>query len=134
MNQRPTGVTILAVLSAIGGVFSILAGVALLGLGAIAGSVGAGGLGGLAAIFGIIFLALGIAEIVLAYGMWTLKPWAWTLGIGLAVVSLALVVVQAVLNGNIVQSLTGSIVSIVIWAVVLWYLWQPQVKAAFGRS
>jgi hypothetical protein len=132
--QRPTGVTILAILSAIGGVFSILAGVALLGLGALAGSAGAGDLGGLTAIFGIVFLALGVAELALAYGFWGLKPWAWTLGIALAVISLALIVIQAVLSNNIVGSLTGSIVSIVIWAVVIWYLWQPQIKAAFGRS
>ena len=132
--QRPTGVTILAILSAIGGILVILGGVALLGLGAIAGSAGAGGLGGLAAIFGIAFLALGVAELVLAYGFWGLKPWAWTLGIGLAVISLALVVVQALLSGNIVGSLTSSIITIVIWAVVIWYLWQPQIKAAFGRS
>ena len=134
MNERPTGVTILAILAAIGGVLSIIAGVALLGLGALAGAAGSGGLGGLTAIFGIIAIVLGVAEIVLAYGLWTLKPWAWTLGIGLAIISLALIVVQAVLSGNIVNSLIGSIISIVIWAIVLYYLFTPRVKAAFGRS
>ena len=134
MQSRPTGVTILAVLSAIGRVLSILGGVVLLGVGAVVGTAGAGGLGGLAALFGLAFVVLGVAELVLAYGFWGLKPWAWTLGIGVAVVQLAFIVVQAVLSNNLVGSLTGSIISIVIWAVVIWYLWQPQIKAAFGRS
>jgi len=131
LGSRPTGITILAVLFAIGGVLGILAGVALLGVGAIAAG---SGLGGLAAIFGIIALALGAAEIAEAYGLWTLKPWAWTLGIGLAIVSLAFIVLQAVLSGNIVDTLVSSIISIVIWGVVLWYLMQPQIKAALGRA
>ena len=41
MNQRPTGVTILAILAFLGGAFGILGGLALLGLGvAFAGVAG----------------------------------------------------------------------------------------------
>jgi hypothetical protein len=39
MNQRPTGVTILAILAFIGGAFGILGALALLGLGVALGGV-----------------------------------------------------------------------------------------------
>jgi hypothetical protein len=32
------------------------------------------------------------------------------------------------------SAIGGTIISIAINAVVLWYLYQPNVKAAFGRS
>jgi len=81
-TARPTGITILAVLSAIGGVFSILGGIALVGLGGFgAAATGQAGLFGIGVVFGILALALGIASLAFAFGAWTLQPWAWTLGI-----------------------------------------------------
>jgi hypothetical protein len=118
-------------------VFLLLGGIVLLTAGALIGSVDGGtGLGGLAAIIGLITLVVGAAELICAWGFWSLRPWAWTLGIVLAVVSVALLVVQALLSGNIVGSLVNvnSLVTIVISAVIVWYLMQPQIKAAFGRS
>jgi hypothetical protein len=127
--QRPTGITVLAVLAAIGGVFGILGGLALIGVGTVVASTT--GLGGLAAIVGLIALAYGILSLVLAYGFWTLKPWAWTLGIGLEVAGIVINVLQYMNN---TAAIGGTILSIAINAVVLWYLYQPNVKAAFGRS
>jgi hypothetical protein len=123
---RPTGVTILAVLAAIGGVFGILGGLALLGIGTFFASAG---LGGLAFVFGLIALAVGIAELAFAYGAWTLKPWGWTLGIVLAAVSIVLYVVEVVLG---YADITGVIISIVISAVIIYYLNMPDIRRAFG--
>lgn len=133
MRERPTGVTILAILAVVAGVFGILGGLALFGLGGMLGAAGGGGLAGMAAIFGLVTLALGVAYLALAYGFWNLAPWAWTLGVGLAVFQLVWIAIQAVLSGDIVNALVGSIVSIAVAAVILYYLMQPHVKAAFGR-
>jgi uncharacterized membrane protein (DUF2068 family) len=123
--QRPTGVTILAVLAAIGGVFGIIGGLALVGFGgAVAGA-------GLAMIVGLFLLVYGVLALFLAYGFWTLKPWAWTLGVGLQAAGIVLNILQFV---NDSKQLVSAIVSIAIAAVVLWYLFQPHVKAAFGRA
>jgi uncharacterized membrane protein (DUF2068 family) len=127
--QRPTGITVLAILAAIGGVFGILGGLALIGVGAVVAS--SAGLGGLAAILGLIALAYGILSLVLAYGFWTLQPWAWTLGVGLEVAGIVINVLQYINNTS---ALGGTIFSIAINAIVLWYLYQPNVKAAFGRT
>jgi hypothetical protein len=127
--QRPTGITVLAILAAIGGVFGILGGLALIGVGTVVAS--SSGLGGLAAILGLIALAYGILSLVLAYGFWTLQPWAWTLGVGLEVAGIVINVLQYINNTS---ALGGTIFSIAINAIVLWYLYQPNVKAAFGRT
>lgn len=128
---RPTGLTILAVLAAIGGVLGIIAGLGLLALGGLAAaSTGAAGLFGLGAIFGLLALVTGALSLAFAYGAWTLKPWAWPLGVALQAVSLAIAVLS-ILGGADIGS---QIISIAIAGVILYYLMQPGIKALFGRA
>jgi hypothetical protein len=127
--QRPTGITILAVLAAIAGVLYILGGLALLTVGAVVSATYA--LGGLAAVIGLIILVVGVLYIGLAYGFWSLKPWAWSLGVGLQVAGIILNIVQYVNNNT---NLVGTIIGIAIAGAIIYYLFQPNVKAAFGRS
>ena len=127
--QRPMGVTILAVLAAIGGVFAILAGVLLLGLSSAAADLAIPGLSGLVAIFGIITVGLGVLDLVFAYGAWGLKPWAWMLGIALEAVGI-------VVNLLEFRSATASstLISVVIAGAIIYYLYQPHVRRAFGQK
>ncbi len=128
--NRPTGITILAVLSGIGGVFGLLASLALLGLsGAVAGATG---LGGFVVVAGLFVLVYSVLSLALAYGFWSLKPWAWPLGIGVQVLG----IVQGVLQYmNAPETgLISLIIGLAISAFILWYLMRPHVKAAFGRS
>ena len=128
---RPMGITILAVLAAIGGVFAILGGLAIVGVMGVAGaSTGSAGLLGLGAILGLIILVVGVAYLAFAYGAWTLKPWAWPLGVALAVISLVLSLLNIVGGGSI----TGEILNIAIAAIILYYLFQSNIKALFGRA
>lgn len=133
MRERPTGVTILAILAAIGGVLYLLGALAFLGFSAVGGAAGGGALAGLGMISGVILLALGAAYLALAYGFWKLLPWAWMLGVALAIISLAWTAIEVVTSPNMVAALTGSIIGIAISVVILYYLFQPHVKAAFGR-
>lgn len=128
---RPMGITILAVLSAIGGVLGILGGVALVGLGGFAAAAtGTAGLFGLAAVFGIVALVTGIASLAFAYGAWTLKPWAWPLGVALSIINLGLSVATIAGGGD----LTGQVIPIAINVIILYYLFQANIKALFGRA
>ena len=124
------GVTILAVLAAIGGVFGLLAGASLLGFGGLAVGAGGGFLAGFLTIFGLIVLAQGVIMLVFAYGAWMLQPWGWTLGVGAIVLGLIINALY-ILNGSEIAS---QIVSIAISAVILYYLFTPAVKTAFGRA
>ena len=128
---RPTGITILAVLSAIGGVLSILGGIGLIGLSGVAGaSTGSASLFGMGAIFGVLLLASGVASLAFAYGAWTLQPWAWVLGVALQLISLGLAVLTIIGGGDIASQIIG----IAIAGIILYYLMQPNIKAAFRAT
>jgi len=128
---RPMGITVLAVLSAIGGVLGILGGVALIGLGGLAAATtGSAAFFGLGAIWGVILLATAVASLAFAYGAWTLKPWAWPLGVALAIISLALSALTVISGGDI----GSQIIGVVIQAIILYYLFQPSIKSLFGRA
>ncbi len=128
-RERPLGVTILAVLAIIGGIFGLLGAIALLGLGAVATGVD-GGLGGITLLLGVAFLVLALLELAFGFGAWTLKPWAWTLGVASQVLSLILIVINIATGSPI----TSQIVGIIIAAVILYYLFTPNVRAAFGKA
>ena len=127
--QRPMGVTILAVLAAIGGVLGVLAGLALLALSTTSNDLAIGALSGLLPILALVTIALSVLELVFAYGAWGLKPWAWMLGIVLEVVSIVVYILEF-------RSSTGTstIVDIVIAGIIIYYLYRPHVRAAFGQT
>lgn len=120
---RPLGITILAILAAIAGVLGLLGSLLILGLLMAAG--------GIFLILGLVSLVLSILYLMFAYGAWTLKPWAWTLGVGLSVASIVLTLI-GLTQGT--QELVGALISLVISGVILYYLFQPDIKAAFGRA
>lgn len=134
--KRPVGVTILAVIAIIYGIFSLL--LALLGLlGTALLASGAGHVqystGTLIyatisdAVLGILYLAFGI-------GAFSLKRWAWTTGVVALVLDVIRQIVGVVIHGFSASNAVGFIITIVIAVVVLWYLFRPQVRAAFGRA
>ncbi|GHO89261.1 DUF2127 domain-containing protein [Dictyobacter formicarum] len=110
-QRRPLGVTIIAVLEAIGGVFEILGGILLLNVSAAAA---------------IIAIIMGIIALVLAWGLWTLKPWAFWVAVVLEAISLVYGIFLLV-NGN-----TGALLQAVIALAILIYLFADRnVRAAF---
>ena len=123
-RERPLGVTILAILAAILGVLGLLGSVALLGLSGVAG-VGGG------VLWGILSLVLAVAYLAFAYGAWSLQPWAWTLGVGIAAVGILWALYWFTQPGGSIVSL---IINVALSGVILYYLFQPDVKAAFGRT
>jgi uncharacterized membrane protein (DUF2068 family) len=135
--QRPVGITILAVLSLISGAFGLLGACGVLGLGALLGGAvgkdGAAVIGVIAIIFGIFTLGSALLSLLFAYGAWFLKPWAWFWGIiaqGISAVSNLFNLISAINNGT---SVFGSIVGLAISGVIIYYLFTPEVKRAFGR-
>ena len=131
---RPIGVTVLAILAAIGGVLLILSGLTLAG---ISGAIADTGLGGMATVVGFVVILVGVLYLVLTYGLWTLKPWAWTLGVGLQGASILLTIIQLIgqmLAPSASSPIVGAVVALAIPTAILFYLFRPHVKAAFGRA
>ena len=127
MNQRPTGVTILAILAFIGGILSILGGLALVGIGGVFAADG----GGLAILFGIYALVWGALALWIGWGFWQLRPSAWRWGIILMVIGVVITIIQIPLGYS--GGLTSAIISIAIDLAVIYYLTTPAVRAAFGQ-
>jgi hypothetical protein len=126
MNQRPTGVTILAILAFIGGAFGILGALALLGLGfAFAGVPG----GGLSFIFGIVLLVLSVLYLWLGWGFWNLNRTAWSVGLVVFGAGIIISFIQLLLG---YATITNLIVTVIINGIVIYYLLTPGVKSAFG--
>jgi uncharacterized membrane protein HdeD (DUF308 family) len=109
-KHRPLGVTLIAILTLIGGIIFLASGIVLLIVG-----------------IGIVLIALGIAYLVMAYGLWSGKGWAWTITLILSVIGI-IVAIVSIAAGNV-----GAILSIIIHAVVIYYLYRPNVKAFFGK-
>ena len=121
---RPTGITILAVLAGIGGVFGLLGGFGVLFVGGVVSS-------GAVVVLGLCALAYAALLIAFAWGAWTLKPWAWPLGVAVAAFGIIVSILQVVLGGS---SIFSQLISIVIDGAILYYLNQPSIKALFGRA
>jgi len=130
--RRPTGVTILAILAFIAGIWGLLMGCTLAGLGGLslpAALVGAS-LPGWALWAGLSTLAYAVLQLVVGYGAWTLRPWAWLVGVIVAAWG-ALNALFAMFGGN----LFGGLIGLVIPGIILFYLlFDNDVKRAFGRA
>ena len=109
-KHRPLGVTIIAILTLIGGIIFLASGVVLLLIG-----------------IGIILLALGIAYLVMAYGLWKGKGWAWTITLILSAIGIVVALVS-IAFGNV-----AAIINVIIHGVVIYYLYRPNVKTFFGK-
>lgn len=136
--SRPVGVMIIGVLMAIAGIVMIIASISAMALAPIipmatesqdlAMGISSTMLGGIAIASGAIMLALGIASLVIAYGLFKGRPWAWTVAVVLSIIGIVMSVVSVV-TGNF-----GSIASLIINGVIIYYLYRPHVKAYFGKT
>ena len=143
--NRPTGITILAILNFIGAAFCLLGGIGMiLGGGFIAtmlsqqgqGSAGAAGiLAGLGAAAGVFIIIVGGVSALVGFGLWKLKNWA-------RIVSIILIGINAAFQLlGILGTLTHFNLFALIWGVfwvavdafVIMYLLKPEVKAAFQQ-
>jgi hypothetical protein len=119
---RPTGITILSILAAIGGILGLFGGFVVL----LAGTAIFGGAG---ALLGIAALAYAGLLLAAAYGFWTLQPWAWPLGVAVAIFGIVVSILY-ILGG---QSIVSQALSIIVDGAILYYLNQPTIRQLFGR-
>ncbi|MBA3750818.1 MAG: hypothetical protein H0X03_08035 [Nitrosopumilus sp.] len=115
-RNRPLGVTIIAILAVIGGIGSLLSGFAVMALIPLLGLI----LGG-------ILVIIGLAYFVMAYGLWKGLKWAWAITLILSAIGI-IVGLGSIVVGNV-----GAIFHVIVNAIVIYYLYRPNVKAYFGK-
>jgi len=128
-RSRPTGVSVIATLAWIyGGLIIVVALLGFLGLG-IAGHHIPGVLNALAITLLVVALIIGVAALVVGWGLWTLKRWAFW--------ATAIVVIIGIVDhfiGLITRQTTtvSSILDLIIAVIVLAYLFgDTNVREAF---
>jgi uncharacterized membrane protein (DUF2068 family) len=125
--SRPIGVTVVAIVLMVTGVFILLlglegAGVTNFGLAQLAPNGG---------LYASTVIISGVLSLIAAFGIFTLARWAWYLAI-------VVLVFRAVADGFGLASYAlsktyggVSLADFVITVVILWYFLRPNVKAAF---
>jgi hypothetical protein len=63
----------------------------------------------------------------MAYGLWNGRRWAWTITLIISGIGV-IVGFGSIIIGNF-----GSIISIIINSVIIYYLYRPDVKMFFGK-
>lgn len=129
-EDRPTGVTVLAVLAAIGGVMPLLYGIISI-IGAAATFLSTAETPALPTlVMGLVFLGVAAVFFGVAWALFDLRPWAWLVA---AVASGGQIVlnVGSAIGGNLgwPQAALASVVPLIVFV----YLFRSNVRAAFGR-
>jgi len=116
-KTRPLGVTIIAILIVISGVLILIVGIGLIFV-----------------VFGAIPLAIGLAYLVMAYGLLNGRGWAWTISTIVLIIGIIIQIISIPRTISSGSSLSGDIISIAISVFILYYLYRPHVKSYFGRT
>jgi hypothetical protein len=133
-TDRPTGLTILAVLFIIAGAFSLLAGITTLET-AIAQASGP-----ILTDLEVLFIPLGIeilciASFVVALGLFTGRSWwVWLVAVVLSAIGLVVNVVSIVVPNMFTIAIVGALVGIAINAIILYYLSRRTVRQYFRNN
>jgi len=135
-KNRPTGVTVMGILQILTGLGSLGLGFMLTASYAFLGSLMASGAEGVTfsagfgflaiagAIIGSILMVIGVASLVIAYGLFKGRNWAWTL-------CLIFAVIGAVFG---ILAFPAGLVTMFINALIIYYLTRSNVKQYFGRT
>jgi hypothetical protein len=123
-RRRPLGITIIAILLFISAVIEIIGGIS-----SVIGSTPTGTISDV--LLGWFPLVLGVIELVLAWGLWTIKPWAYW---GTLVVEILIILnhffgfLGLPRTHSALAVISGGIVSIII---VIYLLVDRNVRRAF---
>ncbi len=141
-SYRPTGVLILAAVAVIVGLTDIVTGLGDVGI--AGGFLSDHGFGttvdGIMNVVGLALVAVGILGLATGIGLWRGHNWAWlvtrlwaSVCIIAGVVGVGVSLLSDTLTSQILGTIIGSTGTAIVAAGVLWYLYRPSVKAAFGR-
>ena len=120
-ERRPLGITIIAILLFIQAIFEIIVGIF-----SFFASIIHNPLAGL--LVGWIPLIVGVLLFILAWGLWTLRPWAYWATLILEIVNIVLHFLGYNQTHSIFAIISGGIISIII---VIYLLVDGNVRRAF---
>ncbi|HTW23852.1 MAG TPA: hypothetical protein VMD78_09640 [Candidatus Baltobacteraceae bacterium] len=140
--QRPTGVTILAVLAFCGAGLLVLGALAVLFGGVLLSSLSSSGVGMMAgvgaAVVAVVLVACAGLDVAIGVGLLKLQNWARVVTIVLCALfflgSIFSIFSPFHTHFFFLIFVIRRLVMAAIYAWILWYLFQPNVKQAFGTT
>jgi hypothetical protein len=126
MLRPPVGVALLGFVALMAGFAYTLMGFRYTGFVVFGpGSIGSG-----LFIWGLLTLIVGILFIAAAFALWSTQPWGWLFAHYLAIFGLLEAFIVWIANNSFTDGLAVAIFPL----VVIWYLNDRDVKAAFGME
>jgi hypothetical protein len=129
MTYRPGSSLLLGALAIVAGVLSFLGGWFLM-LGGTVGSTFGAPTGATVIILGSLMFATGLASLVVGYGLWRMRHWAWS---GAFVVFAASVFVDVASVVLTAVNPLDVVFTLAIAGVAMWFLLQPSTRTAYGH-
>lgn len=121
MADRPLGVTIIGMLWILLGLFVLVVGLVFgAAITLLAGPFGL--------VAGLIVILLGLLTLALGLGCFKGWSWVWTLGMLVTGLDLLMGIFGLLVTGGV------SLINLLFCIVILYYLFQPNVKAWFGKE
>jgi cytochrome c oxidase subunit IV len=126
MLRPPVGVAILGFFALMAGFVALVVGLRYTGYVVF----GRGELGDGLFLWGLLTILVGIGFIAAAFALWATQPWGWLFAIYLAIFGLIDAVFVMLANNSLTDGLAVAIFPV----LVIWYLNNRDVKAAFGME
>lgn len=84
---------------------------------------------------GVITLVIGLVSLLVGYGFWKARAWAWTVGVAIAIITICSAFIFPLVYGFENPSWMGSLLlSLILPWAILFYLNRPNVKIYFGKE
>jgi len=163
-RRRPPGITVFALIYFVYGAFAFILGLVFIAFGPMLSGIAAGlppMLSAQVSILEVFLLVVGLVALVVGWGLWTGKGWAWWLTVIIETIETfdLLIGLVAIASGdlkslnNLLISARGLIAPLILWymgdlkslnnllisargliaPLILWYMFRPHVKIFFGR-
>jgi hypothetical protein len=85
-------------------------------------------LGLLITIGGLVLVGLGIASIIVSWGLLKGKRWARTITLIISIIAIIFAIISLVSNGDLVH-----IIPVIIYGIIIYYMFTDKVKLFFGK-
>jgi uncharacterized membrane protein (DUF2068 family) len=115
----------------IGGLILLFTGIAPLVIGpliSIDSDYSTSSLGFLITIGGLALVILGIASLIVSWGLLKGKRWARTITLIISFIAIIFAIISLVSSGELTH-----IISIIIYGIIIYYMFTDKVKLFFGR-
>ena len=131
-QQRPTGITIIAVLMIIGGLILIFTGITPLFIGPLISidisNYPISALGLLITIGGLVLVGLGIASLIVSWGLLKGKRWARTITLIISFIAIIFAIISLISSEDLIH-----ILEIIVYGIIIYYMFTKKVKLFFEK-